>query len=215
MTRAELIALRDALHMVLEMPERVRAEVARWLAPQPSRPNRHDLHPPPIAIAGAASPRGEVSPRESSPSRAPPSPSAEARRGNAVKAQAGERRLLAAMQASPGMGAQGRIEKDGPRPMAHRRRRSAPYDAAVAVTAEAEAKDNADSGDEVDRAAPTPAAAHAPWVRSISSYGGKRQVSSRDADTLGQRARGRSTRLSRRRGPRLSWTNVRGWKPRA
>jgi Winged helix-turn-helix DNA-binding len=105
MDREELTVLRDALTAVLAWPEPVLEQVARWLAPEPAKPgNGLDHDPPPIASAAAASRRREVSPPESSPRRAPPSV-VQARRGKAAKAQAGERKLLAAMQANPGASA--------------------------------------------------------------------------------------------------------------
>ena len=37
MTREELVALRDAIDTVLTWPEAVRAEIARWLAPEAAK----------------------------------------------------------------------------------------------------------------------------------------------------------------------------------
>jgi len=111
MTRAELAALRDALTAVLAWPQPVLELVARWLAPEPAKPNGrgdgestarelsksngHDPHP---AAASASIGRSPMV------GDAPPS-GVQARRGKLAKAQAGERKLLAAMQANPGASA--------------------------------------------------------------------------------------------------------------
>jgi len=105
MKREVLIALHAALGEALAWPQPVLEQVSRWLAPEPAKPgNGPDHDPPPIASAGAASPRGEVSPPEPSPGRASRS-AVQARPARPAKANAGERRLLAAMEASPGASA--------------------------------------------------------------------------------------------------------------
>jgi hypothetical protein len=85
MTFDELTALHDALSAVLSWPDVVRAEIARWLAPE--RPNGRDPHPPPIAATGKAPETSGFSPP--------------ARRGKPANVNA-ERKLLAAMRDAPG-----------------------------------------------------------------------------------------------------------------
>ena len=122
--REELVQLHDAIGALLALPDRALEQLARWLAPEaaPRPGNGLDHDPPPIASAGAEtsrsqlvdafysgsrieSPRGEVSPPESATRRAPAPGAGKARPAKAAKATAGERRLLAAMEASPGASA--------------------------------------------------------------------------------------------------------------
>jgi hypothetical protein len=80
--REELAALRDALDAVLTWPDSGRIELARWLMPEAATPgNGPDTHPPP----GAATP-------------------AKARPSEAL-AKDKEQKLLAAIQANPGLSA--------------------------------------------------------------------------------------------------------------
>jgi NAD(P)-dependent dehydrogenase (short-subunit alcohol dehydrogenase family) len=50
MDRGELAALRDAIDLLLKCPDRVRAELVRWFAPEAAKPNGRD-HDPPLAKA--------------------------------------------------------------------------------------------------------------------------------------------------------------------
>jgi hypothetical protein len=102
--RDELAALRDALSTVLAWPEAVRAEVARWIAPEASRssdrPNGLDHGPHPLVAP--ASPRAAPVPSSAKASRPQP------RRGKrapprAAEARAAEAQLVAALRQSSGM----------------------------------------------------------------------------------------------------------------
>jgi Winged helix-turn-helix DNA-binding len=84
MNREELAALRDAIDAVLTWRDGVREQVADWLTPEASKPNGRDPHPP----LAAPTPRP-----------------AKARLGKPTKAQAAERRLIAALQANPSLSA--------------------------------------------------------------------------------------------------------------
>jgi hypothetical protein len=81
MTQTELVALQSALEAVLSWPPAVRDEVARWLAPGPSKPNGVDPHPPP-RTAPIARPR---------PAKA----------RHSANGQTTERKLLAALRERP------------------------------------------------------------------------------------------------------------------
>jgi hypothetical protein len=89
MNRGELSALRDAIDVLLNLPDRLRDQVAQWLAPE-AYP-----HPPP---------RKDVSRETSfSPRRSPTPHAGKARRGRPpTSAKASEQKLIAALQASPG-----------------------------------------------------------------------------------------------------------------
>ena len=98
MNREELAALRDAIDTLLEMPDNVRAEVARWLALPASKPNGHDPHPPPIASTVNAKKLGDFPPRRS------PTPYAgKARAGSPSTSAKADRKLIEAMGSSPGL----------------------------------------------------------------------------------------------------------------
>jgi hypothetical protein len=45
MDREQLMALGDAIGVVLTWPDGVRAEIARWIMPEASKPNGRDFHP--------------------------------------------------------------------------------------------------------------------------------------------------------------------------
>ena len=84
MNREELVALHAALSTVLTWPEPVLEQVARWLAQEAAqRPGNGLDHDPPRVAS-------------------PPRPTHAAK---AAKANAGERKLLAAMESSPGLSA--------------------------------------------------------------------------------------------------------------
>ena len=85
LTREELTVLRDAIDMTLALPDSIRELLAQWLAPQASKPNGHDPHPP------APTPPLKARTR------------AKARRVKPTPAQAAEQRLLAAMADNPGL----------------------------------------------------------------------------------------------------------------
>jgi hypothetical protein len=69
MTRDELVALRDAIDLVLTWPDPVRDEVARWLVPEVAKPNGHDPHPPATPMS-AVDARSRIPPR-SRPAKTP------------------------------------------------------------------------------------------------------------------------------------------------
>jgi hypothetical protein len=46
MTWEELVASRDAIDIMLALPDSLRALLAQWLAPEVAKPNGHDPHPP-------------------------------------------------------------------------------------------------------------------------------------------------------------------------
>jgi hypothetical protein len=79
--REELVALRDAIDLTLALPDSIREQVARWLTPEAAKPNGRDPHPPVLALGSRP---------------------AKARRDKPFNAQTAERRLLTAMQESPG-----------------------------------------------------------------------------------------------------------------
>jgi DNA-binding transcriptional ArsR family regulator len=83
MDREELTALRDAIDTLLTWPDSVREQMARWLAREAAKPgNGLDHDPPPMASASRLTPAARP-----------------------TKGTAGERKLLAAMEASPGASA--------------------------------------------------------------------------------------------------------------
>jgi hypothetical protein len=65
------------------MPATVRAEMARWLAPEAPKPNGPDPHPPRVATPS------------------PPKTKAKVRGANPTNARTAERQLLAAMRDNP------------------------------------------------------------------------------------------------------------------
>jgi len=96
MDREQLTALRDAIDTVLTWPDRVREQIARWLAPEGAKPNGLDPHPPPAA----ASDQAPVSDSKASP---PPLSPVEARCGAPQASRPGlPDRLLEAMRKHPG-----------------------------------------------------------------------------------------------------------------
>jgi IclR helix-turn-helix domain len=105
MDREELLALQSALEAVLNWPPAVRDEVARWLAPnghaphEAPKPNGCGSHPPIAPMENLSGKTETFSPRRS------PAPYAgKARRGKPpTSAKAAERKLLEALQGSPGM----------------------------------------------------------------------------------------------------------------
>ena len=94
MTREELTALRDAIDLTLALPDSIRELLAQWLAPEASKPNGHDLHPP----VPPPSPKAAPAPRP-----AAPKPHTVKRHDNPAHARAAERKLLAAMRERPGL----------------------------------------------------------------------------------------------------------------
>jgi hypothetical protein len=111
--REELATLRDAIDTVLAWPDAVRAEVARWLAPEAAKPNGRDPHPPltvlPVAEIShvmAGTPRKTVSRMAEISHVARPTAGARptrARRGKPpTSAKTAEQLLLAAMQEHSG-----------------------------------------------------------------------------------------------------------------
>jgi len=102
-TRDELVQLRDALTAVLAWPQPVVDQVARWLAPEPAKPGNgldHSPPPPTSSESKEGSPRRQPAPYAGKVHRGRPPAS-----GKLAKANAGERKLLAAMQANPGASA--------------------------------------------------------------------------------------------------------------
>jgi Winged helix-turn-helix DNA-binding len=87
-TREELTALRDAIDLALALPDSIRELLAQWLAPEASKPNRHDRSP------SVPMPRPAAS-----------KPHAAKRHDNPANARAAERKLLAAMRERPGLSA--------------------------------------------------------------------------------------------------------------
>lgn len=75
MSRDELATLRDALDLLVKLPDHLRDQLVEWLAPEAAKPNGRDPHPPSIAdrresATGLSSPRrsptpyaGKASPR--------------------------------------------------------------------------------------------------------------------------------------------------------
>jgi hypothetical protein len=84
MTRQELTALRDALTVALALPDDLREQLARWLAPEPAPRPGNGLDPDPPPSASTPRPTHAAKP---------------------AKAPAGERKLLEAMKANPGLSA--------------------------------------------------------------------------------------------------------------
>jgi hypothetical protein len=84
MDRTELAALHDALGVMLAWPPAVFDQIARWITPEAApKPNGRDPHPPPT----------------SRPTRRRAGP----RRDTPFNVKTAERRLLAAMQETPGL----------------------------------------------------------------------------------------------------------------
>jgi hypothetical protein len=94
--REELAQLRDAIDMMLALPDSLRELLAEWLTPAASKPNGHDPHPPVPApmLKAAPAPRPAASKSH-----------AAKRYDNPAHARAAERRLLAAMREHPGLSA--------------------------------------------------------------------------------------------------------------
>jgi MarR family len=112
MDREELAALHDALGAMLRLPDAIRDQVAAWLAPNDLAENSAPAGKAVKKTEGRKAPAAENSaPKPNGLDAHPPSvaaspPSAgQARPAKAAKANAGERKLLAAMQASPGASA--------------------------------------------------------------------------------------------------------------
>ncbi|HWY80810.1 MAG TPA: winged helix-turn-helix domain-containing protein [Roseiarcus sp.] len=93
MTRQELTALRDAIDVLLRCPDAIREQLLRWFAPGSSKPNGHDLHPPPPPRVQAEDPRPPPTPYVGKSKRGRPKTST----------KTAERKLLAAMQDNPGL----------------------------------------------------------------------------------------------------------------
>jgi hypothetical protein len=96
MSLDELTALHSALTAVLAWPDVVRAEMARWLAAEATKPNGRDPHPPPIAPTSVEVQKVKIS----SPPRSPTPYAGKARAG---KSKAAERKLIEAMETNPGL----------------------------------------------------------------------------------------------------------------
>jgi hypothetical protein len=123
MNREELAALRDAIGVMLAWPDTVRAEIARWLAPNDladksapaqkdanetqggeataadksaPKPNGRDHHSPPIATTEPAS--ATISSRRSPPHAGKARPGAPP-----TSAKAADRKLIEAMRDNPGL----------------------------------------------------------------------------------------------------------------
>jgi hypothetical protein len=93
LTREELVALRDAIDLTLALPDSVRELLAQWLAPEASKPNGQDPHPPVPLPSPTAAP---------TPRPAASKPPTAKRHDNPAHARAAERKLLAAMRERPG-----------------------------------------------------------------------------------------------------------------
>jgi hypothetical protein len=95
MTRAELVALRDALEAVLSWPDSVRAEVARWLTPEAAKPNG-------LGNGAGQEPLKKLE-RLDAPRRSPTPYAGRVRRGRPpTSAKTAEQRLLVALQEGAG-----------------------------------------------------------------------------------------------------------------
>jgi hypothetical protein len=99
MNREELSALRDAIDAVLAWPESVCDQVARWLAPEASKPSGRDPHPPRIAPTGHGTETGQFQPQRAAPTPRPAGPGPRPTKARIVEAseaktRAAERRLL-------------------------------------------------------------------------------------------------------------------------
>jgi hypothetical protein len=86
MDREELSALHDALGIVLTWPENVRTQIAAWLAPEAAKPNGVDHHP---LRSQAVDAESKKFPRP-------------AKTRHASNTRTAERKLLEALQGSPG-----------------------------------------------------------------------------------------------------------------
>jgi Winged helix-turn-helix DNA-binding len=93
MTREELVQLRDAIDLVLALPDSIRELLVQWLAPAAAKPNGHD-HPPVPTPTPKAVPR---------PRPAASRPHTVKRHDNPAHARAAERKLLAVMREQPGL----------------------------------------------------------------------------------------------------------------
>jgi DNA-binding transcriptional ArsR family regulator len=103
MNREDLSTLRDALDVILRLPDALRGQVAAWLAPEATKSNGHGNG---VGLDLSTGAREPISPRAAPP---PPRTAAKtstraqpARHVGPVDARTAERKLIAAMQASPG-----------------------------------------------------------------------------------------------------------------
>ena len=86
-------ALRDLIDLVLRLPDRVRTEAAKWLAPEgATRGNGLDRHPPRTAPTPTSSPKAKVKPNFEA-----------VRRAKLTEARTAEQKLLRAMEDNPGL----------------------------------------------------------------------------------------------------------------
>jgi hypothetical protein len=94
MNHEELTALRDLIDLVLRLPDRVRTEAAKWLAPEgaQTRGNGLDRHPPRTAPTPTSSPKAKVKPNFEA-----------VRRPKLTEARTAEQKLLRAMEDNPGL----------------------------------------------------------------------------------------------------------------
>jgi hypothetical protein len=99
MNRGELSALRDAIDVLLKLPDPLRDQVAQWLAPEAAKPNGRDHDPPPTAPKLSGNADGFQ--RPSLPEIGKTAALVKPRHGKSPAAKA-EQRLLAAMQDLPG-----------------------------------------------------------------------------------------------------------------
>jgi hypothetical protein len=82
--REELTALRNAIEVLLKLPDGVRAQLGRWFAPTAAKPgNGHDPHPPPHVQAAYVGKSKRGRPKTST--------------------KTAERKLIAAMADNPGL----------------------------------------------------------------------------------------------------------------
>lgn len=99
MTLDELTALRDAIDALVKLPDRLRDQVAQWLAPTAARPNGRDPHPP------QAEPEASARVGKFPTLNDPPHAGKASRGRRPAAAKAAEQRLLTAMRESPGLSA--------------------------------------------------------------------------------------------------------------
>jgi hypothetical protein len=94
MTQEELIAVRDAIDLVLALPNNIRELLAQWLAPEISKPNGVDHHPP----VSSPAPKAASMSRPAAPAK---------RHDNPAYARSAEQKLLAVMRERPGLSTAG------------------------------------------------------------------------------------------------------------